>query len=89
MKLAGLVLIFVGVISLLKVVGVILSWSVVWPIMLIFIGIAVKNMRCRRMCDLRMGMGSCGNGSCGPREEMECEGGKCEEGKCEGEECKK
>lgn len=89
MKLAGLVLIFAGVLSLLKVVGVILSWSVIWPIMLIFVGIAVKNARCRKMCGLRMGMGQCGKGSCGSHEEMECEGGKCEEGECDGEECKK
>ncbi len=83
MKLAGLVLIFAGVLSLLKVAGVILSWSVIWPILLIFVGIAVKNMRCRRMCGLRMGMGNCKGGSCGSHEEME----DCEGGKCEGEEC--
>ena len=89
MKLAGLVLIFAGVLALLKTIGVIISWGVIWPIALIFVGVAVKNMRCRRMCDLRMGMGHCGKGSCESREEMECKGGKCEEGGCDGEECKK
>lgn len=86
MKLAGLILIFAGVIALMKNVGFILSWSLIWPIALIFVGFAVKHMGCRKMCGMgRWGKGMmCQGGKC---EGMECEGGKCEEGECT--DCKK
>jgi len=97
MKLAGLVLIFAGVLALLKNVGVMMSWSLIWPIALIFVGMAVKHIGCRRcgMGGWRKGCwwggsrGSCEGMECrgGVCEEMECEGGKCEEGECT--ECKK
>jgi len=81
MKLAGLVLIFVGVIALLKNIGVMVDWNLIWPIALIFVGFAVKHVG---SCKMRGMRGMCKGGSC---EEMKCEGGKCEEGECT--ECKK
>lgn len=93
MKLAGLVLVFAGVLALLKNFGMIIDWNLIWPIALIFVGLAVKHMGCRKMCGHGMcgwgmgrwgGRGMCKGGMC---EEMECEGGKCEEGECT--DCKK
>ena len=86
MKIAGLVLIFAGVLALLKNMGVMLNWNLIWPIGLIFIGFAVKHMGCCKMCGRgRWGKGMmCKGGKC---EGMECEGGKCEGGECT--ECKK
>lgn len=84
-------MIFAGVLALLKNIGVMVDWNIIWPIALIFIGMAVKHMGSCKMCGMRMGMGRCGKGMCkgGMCEKMECEGGKCEEGECEGGECKK
>lgn len=82
MKIAGLVLIFAGVLALLKNIGVMVDWNIIWPIALIFVGMAVKHMGSCKMCGMRIGMGRCGKGSCGSSEEMECKGGKCEGGEC-------
>jgi len=81
MKLAGLVLIFAGVLALLKNIGVIVTWSIFWPIALIFAGMAVKHLGCCRMFMKggRWGKGGCEGGVC---EGESCEGGKCEEGEC-------
>lgn len=84
MKIAGLVLVFAGVIALMKNAGFIISWNLIWPIALIFVGFAVKGMHCGNMCL----MGRFGKGMCGSSKEMECEGGTCEEeGECA--DCKK
>ncbi|MHB1118219.1 MAG: hypothetical protein ACYCZ7_01630 [Minisyncoccota bacterium] len=72
MKLISLATVFVGVMALLNNIGVELSWSLVWPIALIFVGFAVKHCGHYYKC---FGMG----GKCGS--------GMCEGGKCKGSEC--
>ena len=87
---------FAGVLALLKNIGVNVDWNLVWPIALIFVGIAVKHLGCEwcGMGGWRKGCwwgGQCGSEGMGCHggvcEEMECEGGKCEEGGCD--DCKK
>ena len=71
---------FAGVLALLKNIGVIMTWSIIWPIALIFLGMAVKHMGfCQRYVMRRFGKGGCEDGV--------CEGEGCEGGKCEGENC--
>lgn len=68
MKIIGIILIFAGVVALLKNTGFIIDfdWSIVWPLLLIALGMAMKFM------------GHHGRGSCGS-----CKGGSCgSEGAC-------
>lgn len=65
--------------------GKTIGWSIIWPVALIILGVAVKHCKYSRMCG---GM-FCKGGNCGM-----CAGGKCGmegnggEHKCEGPNCK-
>lgn len=84
MKIGGLVVMWVGVVYLLKNMGFIemVNWAIVWPVILIILGSAMKH-GCRGMC-FGKGCGWCKGGM----SEQKCEGGMCGMGKCEGGECK-
>jgi len=80
MKIVGIILIWCGVVFFLKNNGYIdaVTWTTVWPVLLIIIGSSLKH--CRSMMHGMM----CKGGNCGM-----CAGGKCGgEGKCEGPNCK-
>ena len=84
MKIAGIVLVWVGVMALLKNLEIItvINWNVIWPFLLIIVGSSLKH--CRSMMHGAM----CKGGNCGM-----CAGGKRgmggnSEHKCEGPECK-
>lgn len=78
MKIAGLVLIFAGVLALLKNIGMIITWNIVWPIALIFIGFAVKHTGQYRM----FGGGCESKEMNNSNEKTGCEGGACGGGGC-------
>jgi len=77
MKFISLAVIFVGVVSLLKNLGVQVSWEIIWPIALIFVGVAIKH--CGHYAKY-MGMMKGMKGGMGQM-------GECGEGKCKGSDC--
>lgn len=84
MKIAGIALIWVGVVYLLKNIGIIqvVDWNIIWPVLVIIAGFAVKH--CKHSMSCGMG-GKCG--MCGTGDSKKCEGGKCGGAGCG--ECKK
>lgn len=80
MRIAGIALVWVGVVYLLRNIGIIdvINWSIVWPVLVIIAGFSLKH--CKSMMHGVM----CKGGNCGM-----CAGGKCGgEGVCVGPNCK-
>ena len=69
MKIAGIALVWIGVVSLLKSIGVIqiVDWSIIWPVVLIVIGSSLKFCKYSMM-----NRGMCGCGKCGGADCTEC-----------------
>lgn len=68
---------WVGVVYLLRNIGIIevIDWNIVWPVLIIIAGFAIRH--CKRC-------GKCQGGMCMGGK---CEIGKGDEHKCEGPEC--
>jgi len=80
MRIIGIALVWVGVVSLLKNIGIIevINWSIVWPVLVIILGFSLRH------CKSMMHGITCKGANC----DM-CVGGKCGgEGVCEGPNCK-
>ena len=83
MKIGGIVLVWVGIIALLKNMGFIemIDWNVIWPVLLIITGSVLKH-GCRGKC-WGKGCGMCGGGKCeggmmkGMGAAHTCEGPNC------------
>ena len=87
MKIAGLVLVLVGIVAFLNNTGIIVVtdwWSIAWPLLIVIVGVWVKHGARCKLCGMGGGCGKCGG---------KCEGGKCEMGQggeshsCEGGKC--
>lgn len=75
MKFISLAIIFIGVVLLLKNVGVQISWGIIGPIALIFVGISLKHLGHIEI----PGMGRWSKGIC---KDGVCEGENCGKGGC-------
>ncbi|MFZ2303448.1 MAG: DUF5668 domain-containing protein [Minisyncoccia bacterium] len=74
MKIAGIVLVWVGVVAFLKGLGIIriVDWSIIWPVLLIVIGLSLKYVNHSMVCAIG---GKCN--SCGKGDSHKCEGANC------------
>ncbi len=66
---------WVGVVALLKNMGIIevIDWSIVWPVLLIALGMILKKYNRCTSCNRRI----CIGGMCGKAESHTCEGQDC------------
>ena len=73
MRIAGIALIWVGVIMLLRNMGIIqvVDWNIIWPVLLIIAGGSLKHFKHGMKCGMG---GSCG--TCGTNDHK-CEGENC------------
>ncbi|MFZ2831803.1 MAG: hypothetical protein WAZ40_01480 [Minisyncoccia bacterium] len=73
MKIAGIALMWVGALYLLKNVGLltVIDWNIIWPVAVIILGVALKHNK----HDMTCAMGKCG--ACGKGGDHKCEGGDC------------
>ncbi|MBI5078009.1 MAG: hypothetical protein HZB11_01405 [Candidatus Yonathbacteria bacterium] len=74
MRITGIALIWIGVIALLKNIGIIqvVDWSIIWPVILIIAGSSFKRGKHGMMCGMG---GKCG--MCKGDEGHKCEGPNC------------
>ncbi|OIO31040.1 hypothetical protein AUJ77_00880 [Candidatus Nomurabacteria bacterium CG1_02_43_90] len=64
MKIASIVLIWVGIIYLLKSIGIIqvINWSIIWPVLIIILGFSIKHYKHSMMCAVGGKCGACETG---------------------------
>lgn len=74
MKIAGIVLVWVGVVALLKSLGIIriVDWSIIWPVALIIVGLSLKHINHSIVCAIGEKCVVCKDG-----EDHKCEGVDC------------
>ena len=76
MKIAGIALIWVGALALLKNLGVIpvIDWNIIWPVVLIIAGTSLKHFKRSVMCGFG---GKCKMCASGKGDDHKCEEGEC------------
>jgi len=64
-KVAGYALVWFGVIGLLKGIGVIriVDWSIIWPVLVIVLGLSLKHYKHSLTCAVGGNCDSCGKGN--------------------------
>ncbi|MGB2580638.1 MAG: DUF5668 domain-containing protein [Minisyncoccia bacterium] len=74
MKIAGIALVWFGVVALLKNIGVIriVDWSIIWPVLLIILGLSLKHFKHSMACAIGGKCDTCGTGA-----SHKCEGENC------------
>lgn len=82
MKIAGIAMVWFGVVALLKNIGVIqiVDWSIIWPVILIVLGLSMKYCKHSMMYSMSGMCRNCGKGAsaCTAKDGMKCEGPDCE-----------
>ena len=65
MKILGIVLVWVGVVYLLKNIGIIqiVNWNIIWPVLIIIVGLSLKHCKHGISCVIGNKCGKCDGGS--------------------------